>query len=130
MRKLSASDRSALIKLASSLPASSPERKAILAGLQGSSKAASGQSDLAEARDYLHMVNEIAIYQLRFLIAKGTMMDNSRLKPFIKEIDAKYKEFVSLTDELEYSFEKELEAARALDRKSQRALDRKSQRRR
>jgi hypothetical protein len=34
MSKLSASDRSALIKLASSLPSGSPERRAILAGLQ------------------------------------------------------------------------------------------------
>jgi hypothetical protein len=125
MRNLTASDRSALIKLASSLPEGSPEKKAILAALQGSSKAASGLSDFdyevtAEARDYLNMVNEIAIYQLRHLIHKGTMMDNPRLKPFIKEIDAKYKEFVSLTDNLAYSFEKELDAARALDRKSQR----------
>ena len=44
MRNLTASDRSALIKLASSLPAGSPERKAILAGLQGSSKTAAGKS--------------------------------------------------------------------------------------
>ena len=43
MRTLTASDRSALIKLASSLPSGSSERKAILAGLQGSSsKTASG----------------------------------------------------------------------------------------
>jgi len=35
MRALTASDRSALIKLASSLPAGSEERRAILAGLQG-----------------------------------------------------------------------------------------------
>ena len=43
MRRLTASDRSALIKLASSLPSGSSERKAILAGLQGSSsKTASG----------------------------------------------------------------------------------------
>ena len=41
MRTLTASDRSALIKLAASLPEGSPEKKAILAGLQGSSKAAS-----------------------------------------------------------------------------------------
>jgi hypothetical protein len=34
MRKLTASDRSALIRLASSLPVGSSERKAILAGLQ------------------------------------------------------------------------------------------------
>jgi hypothetical protein len=34
MRKLSSSDRAALIKLASSLPSGSPERRAILAGLQ------------------------------------------------------------------------------------------------
>ena len=40
MHTLTASDRSALIKLASSLPAGSAERKAILAGLQGSSKTA------------------------------------------------------------------------------------------
>ena len=42
-RNVTASDRSALIKLASSLPSGSPERKAILAGLEGSSnKKASG----------------------------------------------------------------------------------------
>ena len=34
MNKISSSDRSALIKLASTLPSVSPERKAILAGLQ------------------------------------------------------------------------------------------------
>ena len=33
-RKLTASDRSALIRLASTMPAGSPERKAILAGLK------------------------------------------------------------------------------------------------
>jgi hypothetical protein len=43
MRKLTASDRSALIKLASTLPSGSSERRAILVGLQGSSKAASGR---------------------------------------------------------------------------------------
>jgi len=35
-RSLTSSDRSSLIKLASSLPVGSPERKAILAGLAGS----------------------------------------------------------------------------------------------
>ena len=35
-RTLTASDRSALIRLASALPAGSPERKAILAGLEKS----------------------------------------------------------------------------------------------
>ena len=34
-RKVTASDRSALIRLASTMPVGSPERKAILAGLQG-----------------------------------------------------------------------------------------------
>ena len=37
MRRLTASDRSALIKLASSLPSGSPEKKAILAGLKKNS---------------------------------------------------------------------------------------------
>jgi hypothetical protein len=47
MRNLTASDRSALIKLASSLPKGSSERKAILAGLRGSSKAASFSQTIA-----------------------------------------------------------------------------------
>lgn len=38
-RTLTASDRSALIRLASSLPSGSTEKRAILAGLRGSSKA-------------------------------------------------------------------------------------------
>jgi len=38
MRKLNAGDRSALIKLASSLPVGSPERRAILAGLESEIK--------------------------------------------------------------------------------------------
>jgi len=41
-RTLTASDRSALIRLASSLPAGSPERKAILAGLSKTGTARSG----------------------------------------------------------------------------------------
>jgi hypothetical protein len=122
MRNLTASDRSALIKLASSLPEGSSEKKAILAALQGSPKAASGLSDFdyeatAEARDYLNMVNEIAILKLSPLISKGTNLDNPRLKPFINEIVAKYKEFTNLVNDLAYSFEKELDAARALDRR-------------
>jgi TnpA family transposase len=46
MRNLTASDRSALIKLASSLPSDSPERKAILASL---GKTANNSSMLAES---------------------------------------------------------------------------------
>ena len=45
-RNVTASDRSALIKLASSLPAGSPERKAILAGLD---KTANHSSTLADS---------------------------------------------------------------------------------
>jgi hypothetical protein len=125
MRNLTASDRSALIKLASSLPEGSPEKKAILAALQGSSKAASGLSDsdyevTAEARDYLDMLNETAILHVKSLISKGNLMNNPRLNPFIKEIGAKYLEFTGYVEKLQYSFEKELVAARALDRKSQR----------
>ena len=46
MRNVTASDRSALIKLASSLPAGSPERKAILASL---GKTANHSSTLADS---------------------------------------------------------------------------------
>jgi len=46
MRNLTASDRSTLIKLASSLPAGSPERKAILASL---GKTANHSSVLADS---------------------------------------------------------------------------------
>ena len=42
-RSLTAQDRSSLIKLASSLPAGSPERKAILAGLGQTKKASTGK---------------------------------------------------------------------------------------
>jgi len=125
MRNLTASDRSALIKLASSLPEGSPEKKAILAALQGSSKSASGLSDFdyeatAEARDHLIKLDETAILHLKPLISKGYYL--ARLKPSIKGIADKYTEFTNLVNDLVYSFEKELKAARELDRKSQSRL--------
>ena len=47
-RTLTASDRSALIRLASTLPAGSAERKAILAGLTSTAKQASCSSGTNE----------------------------------------------------------------------------------
>lgn len=48
-RSLTASDRSRLIRLASTMPVGSTERKAILAGLQGSDpKTAGGPNTEAE----------------------------------------------------------------------------------
>ena len=53
-RKLTASDRKNLIKLASSLPKGSPERKAILAGLKvsGSNRSKTIGSWIAQLRDW------------------------------------------------------------------------------
>lgn len=57
MNKLSSQDRSALIKLASSLPAGSEERKAILAGLSGTDKtAASERYRVIPSRQWVHAV--------------------------------------------------------------------------
>jgi len=68
MRKLSSADRSALIKLASSLPSGSPERKAILAGLQGSSKKASGDVNISgkhiTAAGYTYTPNELPVSEI------------------------------------------------------------------
>lgn len=60
MRNLTASDRSALIRLASSLPAGSPERKAILAGLEPRGLAAvSGKATYVNALDNLADLAEL-----------------------------------------------------------------------
>lgn len=64
MRKLSSADRSALIKLASSLPAGSSERKAILAGLQGSSKTAKSLRWSPVVGDALEKVTRVFEFQL------------------------------------------------------------------
>ncbi len=47
MSNLRATDRSALIRLASSLPKGSPERKALLAGISESKKASPAKNDIA-----------------------------------------------------------------------------------
>ena len=56
-RTLTASDRSALIRLASTMPAGSPERRAILAGLQ---KTAGGPNTEAEWQEFLDMQERYA----------------------------------------------------------------------
>ena len=60
-RSLTAADRSALIRLASTMPAGSPERRAILAGLQGSAtKTAGGPNTEAEWQEFLDMQERYA----------------------------------------------------------------------
>ena len=49
MNKLSSQDRSALIRLASSLPAGNPNRKAILAGLKTASSVMTDPKKIAQA---------------------------------------------------------------------------------
>ncbi len=74
MNKLSSQDRAALIKLASSLPAGSPERKAILAGLNltGGSKTAGFDYDkpIEGKMDYSDMKAEYR----RFALSKARLL--------------------------------------------------------
>lgn len=93
-RNLTASDRSALIKLASSLPAGSPERKAILAGLRGSSsKTAFGDfnipdkhifhraevSDKAKVSDGAHVRDDAKLYDRAQVFDKAQVYDNAEM---------------------------------------------------
>lgn len=76
MRTLTAYDRSALIKLASSLPAGSPERKAILASLD---KTAKVERFVGEIGGYLYAV-QIEGVNPRFAQADfGRQLDDLRL---------------------------------------------------
>jgi len=68
MRKLSSSNRSALIKLASSLPSGSPERRAILAGLQ--QKAASGEVNIPD----------VHIFDNAVVDSKAKVFGNARVR--------------------------------------------------
>ena len=56
MNKLSSADRSALIRLASSLPTGSPAKRAILAGLSKTKRAAHDDSGFTERRTLLGQV--------------------------------------------------------------------------
>lgn len=60
-RSLTAADRTALIRLASTLPAGSPERRAILAGLQESAfKTAAGLNTESDWQDFLNQQERYA----------------------------------------------------------------------
>ena len=116
MRNLTASDRSALIKLASSLPAGSPERKAILAGLQGSSNKTATR-DLSEY-DFtgfgVYMENP---EELAKLIGSRVLkpfyksnMDNQgpqEIKDFMKEVARKLEAIIRECNEYTDSLKKE-----------------------
>jgi hypothetical protein len=69
-RKVTASDRSALIRLASTMPVGSPERKAILAGLQGSSsKTAAGDIIAILERE----MRKFGLVRMRDPVNSGTL---------------------------------------------------------
>lgn len=73
-RSLTASDRSALIRLASSLPANSPERKAILAGLSKTQGKVAGSSPfLAPLHRFLENLGD--------LHGKGAVVWSSKVSP-------------------------------------------------
>ena len=75
-RNVTASDRSALIKLASSLPAGSPERKAILAGLD---KTAKVDRFVGEIGGYLYAVQIEGVNPQFAQAAFGRQLDDLRL---------------------------------------------------
>ncbi len=70
MKKLSASDKSSLIRLASSLPAGSEERRAILAGLV---EASSGSVAVAAFKSWINK-NRSAINSLKDVYFEGDFM--------------------------------------------------------
>lgn len=72
MKNITASDRSALIKLASSLPAGSPERKAILAGL---SKSADDSGDSRRALAYNKIEEVQDIFKKKVIPAFEAILD-------------------------------------------------------
>ena len=74
MTKLSSSDRSALIKLASSLPADSEERKAILAGLSGTGKTSTSVPKGSIAADYAKGNSEAGLSEFRKAVRKYALV--------------------------------------------------------
>lgn len=76
MRTLTASDRSALIKLASSLPEGSPERRAILASLD---KTAKVERFVGEIDGYLYAVQIEGVNPRFAQAAFGRQLDDLRL---------------------------------------------------
>jgi carbonic anhydrase/acetyltransferase-like protein (isoleucine patch superfamily) len=79
MRTLAASDRSALIKLASSLPAGSTERRTILAGLQ--QKRAAGQTNIPNVHifDKAKVYDEAEVSGDAKVYGRAEVLDNAKV---------------------------------------------------
>jgi hypothetical protein len=125
MRTLTASDRSALIKLASSLPAGSPERKAILAGLQdwreydfeGFARANVNPEFIA---------SQISLEVLKPIRNQRMMEDGpEEVKAFIKEVVSKLSSIVRECADYSSSLQKEWSAMNAEKTKAERASARR-----
>jgi carbonic anhydrase/acetyltransferase-like protein (isoleucine patch superfamily) len=88
MRKLSSSDRSALIKLASSLPSGSPERRAILAGL---SKSSSARSEFnipgKHILDRAEVFDNVKVYDNAKVYGDAKVYDNAKVSGKAKVYD-------------------------------------------
>lgn len=130
MRTLTASDRSALIKLASSLPAGSPERKAILAGLRGSSN----KTATRDWREYdfegfartnanpEFIASQIALEVLKPIRNQKMMEDGpEEVKAFIKEVVSKLSSIMRECSDYSASLQKEWSNMNAEKTKAERA---------
>ena len=74
MNKLSSQDRAALIKLASTMPTGSEERKAILAGLSGTGKTAASVMKGSIAADYHKGQGYVELVEFRKAVRKYALV--------------------------------------------------------
>ena len=130
MRRLTASDRSALIKLASSLPAGSPERKAILAGLQDWREYDFEGFARANANPEF-IASQISLEVLKPIRNQRMMEDGPEENPdfyakaFIKEVVSKLSSIVRECADYSSSLQKEWSAMNAEKTKAERASARR-----
>jgi len=125
MRTLTASDRSALIKLASSLPAGSPERKAILAGLQDWREYDFEGFARTNANPEF-IASQISLEVLKPIRNQRMMEDGpEEVKAFIKEVVSKLSSIVRECADYSSSLQKEWSAMNAEKTKAERASARR-----
>ncbi len=74
MNKISSQDRASLIRLASTLPVGSTERKAILAGLSGTDKTATIVTKGSIAADYARGKDTVGLIEFRKAVRKYALV--------------------------------------------------------
>ena len=81
MNKLSPQDRSVLIRLASTLPVGSPDRKAILSGLSQNSRKASGNFNIPDKHifDNAEVSDNARVYDRAMVYDDAKVSDNAKV---------------------------------------------------